>query len=119
MTRVVHFEISSGDPSKALKFYGETFGWTFQKWKGPMDYWLISTGPNGQPGINGGLLSGQARTVNTIDVADLDATLKAITGQGGKIAMAKFAVAGIGHMAYGEDPEGIVFGVMQADASAK
>ena len=116
MSRVVHFEIASDDPSKAVKFYSETFGWKFQKWDGPQEYWLISTGPEGQPGINGGLLRGQRPTVNTIDVPDIDATLATVTSNGGKICMPKFAIAGVGQVAYCEDPEGNMFGVLQADA---
>jgi uncharacterized protein len=119
MSRVLHFEISSGHPEQAVKFYGDTFGWTFHKWDGPQEYWLITTGPNGQPGINGGLLRGQVRTVDTIDVADLDATLASVTGKGGKIAMPKFVVPGVGHLAYCEDPEGNFFGVLQPAASAR
>jgi uncharacterized protein len=119
MSRVVHFEIASNDPSKAVKFYNETFGWTFQKWDGPQEYWLISTGPDGQPGINGGLLRGQRPTVNTIDVANIDATLATVNSKGGKICMPKFDIAGVGHVAYCEDPEGNMFGVLQADAAAR
>lgn len=64
-------------------------------------------------------LRGQRPTVNTIDVADIDATLKTVTGKGGKICMPKFAMASVGHVAYCEDPEGNMFGVLQADASAR
>ncbi len=38
MPRVVHFEIHAGDPTRAVNFYQKIFGWTFQKWEGPMDY---------------------------------------------------------------------------------
>ena len=55
MPRVVHFEIHAADPERAVNFYQTLFGWTFQKWEGPMDYWLIVTGPDDQRGINGGL----------------------------------------------------------------
>ena len=40
---------------RAIQFYQTLFGWKFQKWDGPMPYWLISTG-EGEPGINGGLM---------------------------------------------------------------
>ncbi len=59
MPRVVHFEIHAADPNRAVNFYQTLFGWTFQKWEGPMEYWLITTGPNEQPGINGGLVQRQ------------------------------------------------------------
>ena len=58
MPRVVHFEIHADQPERAVKFYKELFDWQFHKWEGPMDYWLIVTGPDGQPGINGGLIAG-------------------------------------------------------------
>ena len=55
MPRVVHFEIHAGDPDRAVNFYKTLFGWNFQKWEGPMEYWLVTTGSDDQPGINGGL----------------------------------------------------------------
>jgi uncharacterized protein len=61
MPRVVHFEIHVGDPDRAINFYEKCFGWTFQKWDGPMPYWLITTGPDDQPGINGGLVPRRVR----------------------------------------------------------
>jgi predicted enzyme related to lactoylglutathione lyase len=78
MPRVVHFEIHAGDPERAVSFYQTLFGWNFQKWEGPMEYWMVITGPDDQPGINGGLmrrhgeLDGQAviAYVCTVDVAD-------------------------------------------------
>ena len=43
-----------------------------------MEYWMVTTGPENEPGINGGLGKRQTdnRTVDTIDVRDLDAVLK-------------------------------------------
>jgi predicted enzyme related to lactoylglutathione lyase len=38
MPRVVHFEIHAADPARGVKFYGKIFGWTFQKWEGPMEF---------------------------------------------------------------------------------
>ena len=55
MSRAVHFEIHASDPQAAITFYGGLFGWTFNKWEGG-DYWMIHTGPDEQPGINGGLM---------------------------------------------------------------
>ncbi len=56
MSRVVHFEIHATDPDRLISFYSGLFGWTFQKWDGPMEYWVIRTGPAEKPGIDGGLL---------------------------------------------------------------
>ena len=56
MSRVVHFEIHATNPEPLVAFYTSLFGWTITKWDGPMDYYLISTGPAEKPGINGGLM---------------------------------------------------------------
>ena len=52
MKRIVHFDISADDPERAIKFYTNVFGWSIQKWDGPMDYWLVTTGPKDEPGID-------------------------------------------------------------------
>ena len=44
MSRVVHFEIPADDPVRAAKFYEDVFGWKIEKWEGPFDYWLVTTG---------------------------------------------------------------------------
>jgi uncharacterized protein len=51
MPRVVHFEIHAGDTQRAISFYEKVFGWTFQKWEGPMRYWLVITGPDDERGL--------------------------------------------------------------------
>src|SRR5690242_13059196 len=74
MPRVIHFELPVDNPDRATEFYRQVFGWTFTKWQGPQDYWLITTG-TGTPGIDGGMLRRShpgAGTVNTIRVASLD-----------------------------------------------
>ena len=54
MGRVVHFEIHAENPQRAIAFYQGLFGWEITKWDGPMDYWMIRTGPKEQMGIDGG-----------------------------------------------------------------
>jgi uncharacterized protein len=56
MNRPIHFEIPAEKPERAIKFYEKVFGWKFERWNGPMEYWNISTGDS-QPGINGGLMA--------------------------------------------------------------
>jgi predicted enzyme related to lactoylglutathione lyase len=127
MPRVVHFEIHAADPDRAANFYKTLFGWDFQKWEGPMDYWLITTGPNDQPGINGGLvrrqgeIDGQAviAYVCTVDVENLDASVQTAVDNGGQIALPKMPIPGMGWLAYCKDTEGNIFGMMQGDPNAK
>jgi len=126
MPRVVHFEIHAADPDRAVNFYQTLFGWTFQKWEGPMDYWLIVTGPDDQRGINGGLvrrqgeIDGQAviAYVCTVDVEDVDASVKTAIDNGGQVALPKMPIPGVGWLAYCKDTEGNIFGVMQNDPNA-
>lgn len=124
MPRVIHFELSADEPERAVKFYGEVFGWQTQKWDGPQSYWLLMTGDKEQPGIDGGLMKRSdnplpTATINTIDVPSVDDYTQKITEHGGKVVVPKGAVQGIGYVAYCEDTEGNVFGIMQFDPSAK
>jgi predicted enzyme related to lactoylglutathione lyase len=127
MPRVVHFEIHAENPERAVQFYTTMFSWEFTKWEGPQEYWLIKTGPDALPGINGGLLKrhgtidGQAviAYVCTIDVPAIDEYLQKLTAAGGSVALPKMAVPGVGWLAYGKDTEGNIFGMIQMDHSAK
>lgn len=122
MNRVTHFEIAVDDAQRAIEFYRAVFGWKIEKWAGPMDYWLITTGKEGEPGINGAL---QRRaetpqpTINIVDIASIDETLEKIVKSGGEIFQPKIAVPGVGWAAYCKDSEGNIFGLMEEDPSAK
>ncbi len=121
MPRPVHFEIPSDNPERAIAFYNAIFGWTFQKWAGPMPYWMITTGPNEEPGINGGLLVRRdpaQPSVNTIDVANIDETTTTIEAHGGVCCVPKMPVPTVGWLAYFKDTDGNIFGIMQMDPSA-
>jgi uncharacterized protein len=123
MPRPVHFEIPADNPERLIGFYSTAFGWSFHKWEGGgMPYWLITTGPNEEPGINGGLLPKQfpeQHLVNTITVANVDQSIETVTANGGEIVMPKMAVPTVGWLAYAKDPEGNIFGMMHPDPSAK
>ena len=121
MSRIVHFEIPADDPQRAIEFYETVFGWRIEKWDGPIEYWLVMTGPEDEPGIDGGLARREDPAIgveNTIDVQDLDASLISVKDQGGEIIRPKMAVPGVGWMAYIKDTEGNVFGLMQSDPDA-
>jgi uncharacterized protein len=122
MPRVIHFEIVADNPERAMKFY-KVFGWEFNKWDGHQDYWLVKTGEDGQPGINGGLTpkmnQQSSRVTNTIDVPSIDDFSKKISTQGGKIIQPKMAIPGVGYFAICQDTEGIPFGILQNDPNAK
>jgi predicted enzyme related to lactoylglutathione lyase len=121
MPRVVHFEIPAADPERAAAFYKKAFGWKIEKWPGPVEYWMVNTGAEGTPGINGGLMKkgDVTHTTNTIGVDSVDQAVATVTGAGGKLIMPKTAIPTVGYFAYCEDTEGNLFGVMQFDPGAK
>lgn len=121
MPRVIHFEVPADDPDRAARFYSDVFAWKINRWQGPQDYWLITTGA-GQPGIDGGMLRRShpgAGTVNTVDVPSVDQAVTQIQAAGGQIVAPKMAIPGVGYLAYCLDTEGNTFGIMQSDAAAR
>ena len=120
MARPVHFELNVPDPKASVAFYETVFGWEFQQY-GDQEYWLATTGPDGEPGINGAIQpapDGKPATVNTVGVADLDATIQQVQDAGGAMAMDKMAIPGMGWVAYFTDPSGLVVGAFQEDSAA-
>ena len=121
MPRIVHFEIPADDPERAVEFYRKAFGWEIKKWEGPMEYWLVMTGPSSEPGIDGGIMKrGDVKTItNTIDVPSLDEFISKVEDAGGAVLAPKMAVPGVGWFAYCADTEGNLFGLMESDTDAK
>jgi predicted enzyme related to lactoylglutathione lyase len=125
MSRVIHFEIQATGPDVLIQFYEKLFGWSFVRWEGPMPYWLIKTGEAGEPGIDGGLLprnGGRAAPgqgvncyVCTVDVVNLDAALTKTAEVGGTVVVPKMPIPGVGWLAYANDPDGNIFGMMESD----
>ncbi len=121
MPRPIHFEIPAENPERAMQFYSNVFGWKFNKWAGPVDYWVIATGQPGEPGIDGGLMPRRDPNqpcVNTVGVANLDQSLGTVEASGGTCVVPKMAVPGVGWLAYCKDTEGHIFGMMQMDPTA-
>jgi uncharacterized protein len=126
MSRLTWFEIHAAEPKRAMRFYGELLGWTFDSFGD--DYWLIHTGDPKKPGIDGGLMPrrgpapDEGQPVNAyacvVDVADVDAAVARIPGLGGAVVVPKFAVPSVGWLAYARDTEGNLFGVMTMDEHA-
>jgi uncharacterized protein len=107
-------------------YYRNVFDWQITQFGVPMNYWLVTTGADNEPGINGAILQRQGpingdsviACVCTISVADIDATIARATAEGATEALAKMAVSGIGWLAYFKDSKGNVFGILQPDGAA-
>jgi uncharacterized protein len=127
MNRVIHFDIYADDLKRAKKFYEQAFGWKFEKWEGEgMKYWLITTGPDSEPGINGGMAMREKEMKKaasvwsiTIGVENIDEALKKVEKADGKITMKKMGLPNVGWFANFKDPEGNIISLMQADMSAE
>ncbi|MFN8423956.1 MAG: VOC family protein [Anaerolineae bacterium] len=129
MSRPVHFEIHAADPERMAAFYTNLFGWTVQKWDGPMDYWMVRTGAEGEPGIDGGIVRrmGDAPAdgapvsafVCTVGVDDCAAMVEKAVSLGGTVAMPKGPIPGMGWLAYVKDLDGNIMGLMEMDEAAK
>jgi len=129
MPRPVHFEIHASDPQRAITFYSGLFEWEFKKWEGPTEYWLVTTGPDTQRGINGGLMKRmgdppiEMAAVNayvcTVEVPNIETYMKKASSVGARLAVPKMAIPGVGWLCYYKDTEGNIFGMTQNDPLAK
>ena len=99
MPNLHSFGITCDDVARGRRFYEQVFGWRFEPW-GPPDFYLIHTGDERDPGVQG-LMHKRREPVNgtgmtgfecTISVEDIDETIRAIEANGGKITMAKFQI---------------------------
>lgn len=122
MDPVVHFEIPAKDLPRAQKFYKDLFGWKIDKVPN-MDYHMVCTvecdekGMPSKPGmINGGLCmedSAIKAPVIVIKVSSLEAMLKKVQEEGGKMVMPKMKVGDMGYYARIADSEGNVVGLWE------
>ncbi|HEX6075820.1 MAG TPA: VOC family protein [Micromonosporaceae bacterium] len=118
MGRVVHFEIPVDDPERAVRFYRELFGWQIEDANVGMPYWLITTGQDPEPGIDGAIMErgGTANTVvNTIAVESVDDTLERVKQLGGSAVTDVMPIPSVGRFAYCKDLDGNLFGVLQPE----
>jgi predicted enzyme related to lactoylglutathione lyase len=118
---VDYFAINADDVPRARRFYEAVFGWTFEPW-GPPGFYLIETSTDATA-IRGALqerreLVRDQKTVTfecTVSVPDIDKAIRAIEANGGTIAAPKFHIPSVGTVAYFQDPEGNVAGIIQRE----
>jgi predicted enzyme related to lactoylglutathione lyase len=116
------FAIHADDVTRARRFYEAVFGWRFEPW-GPPDFYLIHTGDEKSPGVQGLMHKRQQPKGNggpncfecTITVDDVDAIAAAVKKAGGKITMEKMPIPTVGTVIYFDDPEGNRVGAMKYD----
>jgi predicted enzyme related to lactoylglutathione lyase len=118
---IVWFEIPADDPARAKAFYGKLFGWKISPFRGMPDFSQIDTGgPDASP--DGGLMTRKhpAHTItNYVNVPSVTRFMSKVEKLGGKICMAKTAVAGMGFFAVCQDTENNAFGIWERNENAK
>jgi uncharacterized protein len=120
MPNVASFAIHADDVQRARRFYEAVFGWRFEPW-GPPDFYLIHTGDEANPGVQGLLHQrheprgegGPNCYECTIAVDDVDAIAALVVEHGGRVTMEKSVIPTVGTLIYLEDPEGNRVGAMK------
>ncbi len=114
------FAIHVDDVDRARLFYEAVFAWRFEPW-GPPGFYLIHTGDQADPGIQG-LMHARREPRSgtglngfepTFAVEDVDAIAAAVAAHGGTITMHKAAIPTVGTLIRFLDPEGNDVGAMQ------
>jgi predicted enzyme related to lactoylglutathione lyase len=121
MPRPVHFEIPAEDVNRAVKFFGDVFGWESSEFGENSGYFLATTGSEEEDGIHGAIMKRkhpEQPLTNSINVDSIDKYVAKITEAGGQIVVPKMVIPSAGYLAYFKDTEGNIHGLWQEDASA-
>lgn len=120
-----YFDLSVRNLGRARVFFEKVLGWRFEKFPMPYEYYRIHAGPEVEAGIDGGmgaadaapLSGGNPLTLITIPVPNLDEIIARVEAGGGCVVEAKTPIPGVGWYATCAEPGGLMFGLIQADAS--
>ena len=111
-----YFSIDADDLPRAKAFYERVLGWTLRPW-GPPGYYEISIAGVPTAGLSKRHELVPGRRTNafrtTFEVDDVDATLAAVTANGGRVLMQPHQVEDGPLVGYFDDTEGNVCGVGQ------
>lgn len=123
--RVVHFEIGAEDPKELSEFYKKALGWEINEW-GDSGYFMVGKEDDRAEGaIFGGIMKRyeSEKTINSIEVEDIDQIISDVEAAGGKIVKPKETMP-MGEdesmiWCYAEDPQGNIFGLMHIAKNTK
>jgi len=127
MARVVEFELKAVVPERAIAFHESCFGWHFEAREGSKDCWIITTGKDTEPGMNGQLIKlpppkdydAVVVHICTIEVASIGEAESAVAENGGTIIIPRTTIPGEGWQFCARDTEGNILKVTQSDPAAK
>ncbi len=109
MARLTYLELPVADTTSAKRFYADAFGWTFADF-GPT--YAATTSGDTDIGFQADPSEKTGAALPVIEVADLDATVAAVTAAGGTITAPIFAFPG-GRRFHFRDGDGHELAVMQ------
>jgi predicted enzyme related to lactoylglutathione lyase len=102
-------ELMTSDPDAAAAFYGQLFGWRFEKMDMGMPYQVIKAGDTSVGGIMGKPPGGEALAPTWggyVTVADADATAQRCVELGGKVVHGPADIPTVGRFVVLLDPQG-------------
>jgi len=113
---VVWFEVLGKDGSKLQTFYRELFGWKVTV-DNPMGYGMVETGAKkGIPGGIGGKYNDFGPWVTFyVESPDLDRSLADVERGGGKVVSRPKTLPGGPTLAFFQDPEGHLVGLIKSE----
>ena len=123
----IYFDFTVQNLDETRRFFESAFGWSFEKYPMPYEYYRITAGSEDEPGIDGGvgaikdtqISGGKPLTQVTIPVPNLDNSIKNVKESGGSVIEEKTAIPGIGWYATCAEPGGLMFGMLQVAPDAK
>jgi predicted enzyme related to lactoylglutathione lyase len=117
-------ELMTGDPKKAAAFYTSLFGWSTEKFPGPMDYTVWKRGADGVGGMmeitpEMASMGVPPHWMVYYGVSDPDATTAKVKSLGGGVIREPWSIPGVGRIAILKDPAGAVFAIIKGDPQSK
>src|ERR1035437_8029525 len=111
------FRDPSDDPERAMRFYRQALGWKIEPMgDASVGYWLVTTGTEGEMGINGAIMGRSTpnqAVINTVGVANLEEAIAAVRNAGGTVGHDIDTIANVGRFTYATDTEGNLFGLLE------
>ena len=108
---VVHFEINSREPARAIAFYSELFGWKVNA-NNPMNYGIVDTDAGGT-GIAGGIGQSDEESVTFyVAVPDVQSALDKAVSLGASVVQPVQVIPGMVTLAVFKDPQGHILGIV-------
>lgn len=121
-----YFDFTVKNVGTTKQFFERVFGWRFERFAMPYEYYRIQAGAPDEPGIDGGIgavkdtaiSGGKPLTQVTMPVTNLDEYLTRVSTNGGRIIEPRMPIPGIGWYATCAEPGGLTFGIIEADPNA-